>query len=55
MRGWLIHSKLISLGCLLYFAADIALRALAIAVIGYAMGAWTLPAAHPPLLWAIRR
>ena len=55
VRGWLIHSKLISLGCLLYFAADIALRALAIAVIGYAMGAWTF--ILPPillLLWAIR-
>jgi hypothetical protein len=55
VRGWLIHSKLIMLGCAIYFAADIALRALCVAVVGYAAGAWTF--ILPPVLlvlWAVR-
>ena len=36
VRGWLLQSKAVMLGCMFYFSSHIALRALAVAVIGYA-------------------
>ena len=54
VRGWLVSSRAVTVGCLLYFAADVTLRALAISTIGYAAGAWAF--IFPPLLllaWAI--
>jgi len=55
VRGWLIHSKAVLFGCALYFSADVALRALAVSVLGYAMGKYVwfaLPLLV--LLWILR-
>jgi len=54
VRGWLVSSRAVSIGCMCYFIGDITLRALAVATIGYALGAWAF--LLPPLLllaWAV--
>lgn len=55
VRGWLISSKAVMLGCFLYFVSDVTLRALAVAVVGYAAGAYAW-AALPILvsLWLVQ-
>ena len=54
VRGWLVASNAVKMGCTLYFAADVTLRALAVATLGYGLGVWSFIV--PPLLlcvWAV--
>ena len=48
VRGWLVSSKAVMMGTLLYFAADVALRALTVATVGYAAGGYAF--LLPPML-----
>jgi hypothetical protein len=51
VRGWLISSKALLLGSALYFASDMCLRALAVGMLGYAIGSWAWIV--PPALAAL--
>jgi hypothetical protein len=51
VRGWLISSKALLLGSALYFASDMSLRALAVGMLGYAIGSWAWIV--PPALAAL--
>ena len=42
VRGWLLSSRVVTIGCSLYFASDITLRALAISTLGSAAGPYSL-------------
>lgn len=42
VRGWLLSSRTVYLGCGLYFAADVTLRALAVATLSFAVGRYAL-------------